>query len=636
MPTTTDIQLPPSPPQLPSSLCFLLDLGLLLCAEHGCCYTRTTIDRHLTEQHHVKGKAKKEILLWLDLILDRLQGASPTSAVLTSTGSIERLQHGSQPLDGLPTYSGYRCRSSSANELSPAWWDGDCGFLTTSLERLRKHQAKEHGIRGFEKRRRQVAKSISGQQVAEVQVQLPYEEVELQTLWTEKKCISYFIIAQEEKPANSKEVEIEATSLQARFHTAQQRQYDRYEQIEALEHASEATPWLRATGYHSHLAGLPVEQLALSYRLPDADASASEEGEEGKDEDEENRREAVLTLICSSVGRLLRQAHRLLEEDVGREERRLSRLGAKLLNTFRRAEMSQDPIRPLQNEMTKIDYIRTWQKLTCYYVRIGWQRMLCTEDRRQPFYPTEEQYDHFETAWTLAETSIRLRRRQRSSSKESGSGSRSRSRSGTRRRSKRKTCSKEVGAGRDRYGDVELDDAVLRAALSLIQHRLERRSFDSAIVSFAAVLAWDAGQRSWMKVGNYTKYLSQLIYDSQLLVLLHCLQQPAVQSGEEPLTDHLVAVRDRWLLNDTPGPVAELLGTRLLGLEIARNTVNQAQVRWQSDGETIIYADIQLGMDQLRGLIRSQLDMAEAVLLRDLCFGLEDVPNYALAELVDN
>ena len=119
MPTTTDIQLPPSLPQLPSSLCFLLDLGLLLCAEHGCCYTRTTIDRHLTEQHHVKGKAKKEILLWLDLILDRLQGASPTSAVLTSTGSIERLQHGSQPLDGLPTYSGYRCRSSSANELSP-------------------------------------------------------------------------------------------------------------------------------------------------------------------------------------------------------------------------------------------------------------------------------------------------------------------------------------------------------------------------------------------------------------------------------------------------------------------------------------------------------------------------------------
>ena len=39
---------------------------------------------------------------------------------------------------------------------------------------------------------------------------------------------------------------------------------------------------------------------------------------------------------------------------------------------------------------------------------------------------------------------------------------------------------------------VSLDHAVLLFAVELLQHRLLERKFDSAIVSFAAVLAWDA------------------------------------------------------------------------------------------------------------------------------------------------
>jgi len=39
----------------------------------------------------------------------------------------------------------------------------------------------------------------------------------------------------------------------------------------------------------------------------------------------------------------------ILLEDEGQEERRLSRLDTKLLNTFRRAKILQDPIILLQN-----------------------------------------------------------------------------------------------------------------------------------------------------------------------------------------------------------------------------------------------------------------------------------------------
>lgn len=114
------------------------------------------------------------------------------------------------------------------------------------------------------------------------------------------------------------------------------------------------------------------------------------------------------------------------------------------------------------------------------------------------------------------------------------------------------------------------------------------------------------------------------------------MKLPAVEDGTERLRDHLVELRDCWLLNDTQGPVAELLGTRLLGLEIARNTVNQAQVRWHADGETVLYQDVQLEMQQLRQLVQHELDAARALFLDELCLGLEHVPEYELGRLGDN
>jgi len=40
----------------------------------------------------------------------------------------------------------------------------------------------------------------------------------------------------------------------------------------------------------------------------------------------------------------------IMEDDVIHKNRRLNRLNAKLLNTFRGAKMSQDPIKPLQTK----------------------------------------------------------------------------------------------------------------------------------------------------------------------------------------------------------------------------------------------------------------------------------------------
>jgi len=168
----------------------------------------------------------------------------------------------------------------------------------------------------------------------------------------------------------------------------------------------------------------------------------------------------------------------------------------------------------------------------------------------------------------------------------------------------------------------EVDKVVLDLSMSLVQHRLTDRAFDSAIVSFAAMLAWDSTRQTWKGVNNYASYLSQLIYDGQIFILLHCLEITDSEGGRG-LSSYIVRIRDDWLLNDTPGPVAELSGTRLLGFEISRNTVNQAQVRWHSDEQTIVYKDIQLTTAQLQDLVAKELQAATDILERDLCFGLK-------------
>ena len=66
-----------------------------------------------------------------------------------------------------------------------------------------------------------------------------------------------------------------------------------------------------------------------------------------------------------------------------------------------------------------------------------------------------------------------------------------------------------------------LDQLNLTLGLSWIQHRLEDSSFDNAMLSFCAVLAWNSSRAAWRKdTGNHSSSLSQLIYVCQLFILL--------------------------------------------------------------------------------------------------------------------
>jgi hypothetical protein len=543
----------------------LLETGgewVVVCSQHGCCYVQDSLDSHLALLHKVPRKQRVEVLSGLKLAgLARSREAVPTPL------------DGCAPLKGLPIIQGYKCCKSG------------CGFISASSQNIAQHCRSKHG-QSMGPRGQRGSQQLLPKASCPIE---PYRQVSVQTLWTKKQHIAYFTVqeaAQDQAtPHRTPHRDSPYTDMwadvEARYQHAQDQQAKRQTTaLEAMEHVSELTPWLKGTGYASHLEGLPLDQIPQAYQLPDE-----------ADEPE-------LAAICAGIGRLLTKGIAVLDNDEGQEERQLSKVNAKLLNTFRGVEMSQDPIKPLQNSQSRKKYIQTWQKLLCYFYRVTQDGHLHRQGR-PPFQQTQEQLSSATTAWEQAG----------------------------------QVCLAEEVDEEEEHDP--LDQAVLHLSLSLIRHPLERRAFDSAMVSFAAMLAWDTAKKTWKDVNNYTSFLSQIIYDCQLVVLLYCLD--LVDRGRAgTLTSCLKEERDKWLLNDTSGPVAELSASRLLGFTIGKATVNQAQVRWHADKETIVFQEVQLHMDQLRELVGYELKGATAILEQDLCFGIEHIPVYCASSLVDN
>jgi superfamily II DNA helicase RecQ len=581
------------------------------------------ISRHLAEEHKVKPGLRRDLLQYM-------RSSESGIEIASSIEDVARPPDGLAPVAGLPIHDGFECTDRG----------GNCRrYLSISLPAMKRHCRVVHKASTGAKGRPPLGRSRDGGNnddccTTAAAGAAGYRRVKLQTLWTQKKHVDYFIVqpqvqaaaggrngGQGESQQRRKSIDgAAAEGLQARYTQVQKDRLEQYGTVQKLAHVSEDTPWLRATGYQAHLEGLDVEEFAPSYKLPVAED------------------EPVLSLICTSVGRVLRKSMDVLSKD-DPGDRQLSRLNAKLLNTFRRAEMSQDPIKPLQNKQTQESYIRTWQQLACYFARLASKKYL--SHRKKMFVATPEQLAAWERMAELAAGEVEVAAAAADGGAGAAAGGGSEEKSKGKKRQRVAWCERTEA---EQEMDGRLDGCALRFSMALIQQRLGGRAFDSPIISFAAITAWDVRQNAWMKVNYYTSRLSQLIYDGQLVVLQHCLGlverrgggEEAAAAGGADLTECLVDVRDKWLLNDTPGPIGELLSTRLLGRQISENTVEAAQLRWHADGETIVYKDVSLSMRDIRNLVRHELAAARAAFAQDLCFGLDGVPSYPVERIVDN
>ena len=286
---------------------------LAVCSQHGSCYTQHSLDSYLALSHKVRRKRRVELLLELC-----------ESGLATGREDVPLPLDGSAPLHGLPILHRYKCRKPG------------CRFISASSKNISRHCYTKHrqsqGPKGRKKKQQQPQLSSTP---------LPFEPVSIQTLWAQKQHINYFIVQEAMQDPVASHPNL-WTEIEARYQHAQDQQAKQQTtMLEAIEHVSELTPWLKSTGYASHLEGLLLDQIAQAYQLPD-------KGDKPE-----------LAAICVSVSRLLQKGMAVLDNDEEQEERRLSKVNAKLLNTFRGAEISQDPIKPLQNSQSRQKYIQT-------------------------------------------------------------------------------------------------------------------------------------------------------------------------------------------------------------------------------------------------------------------------------------
>ncbi len=148
----------PTQSPIPPFLEFLPQCRVILCRGHACCFTLSSIERHLRNIYYLESCLEKAGRMHLDAI-QTLDVAFDQTAVRIPLETASRI-------NGLEVFSGYRCDHPT------------CDFICVSVHVARGH-CKTHGwhIRRGQK------KSVS------------YTKVFFQKLLKQRTRLSYFVVA---------------------------------------------------------------------------------------------------------------------------------------------------------------------------------------------------------------------------------------------------------------------------------------------------------------------------------------------------------------------------------------------------------------------------------------------------------
>lgn len=114
---------------LPPYLEFIPQCLVILCHEHGRCFTRRGIVVHLEQDHNTSSEAKDRVhktACELNVVKGK-PNARPSASIVT-------------PIPGLEIFAGYQCA-----------YDHNCGWLTRDKSIFRQHLGAEHGLYGSDR-----------------------------------------------------------------------------------------------------------------------------------------------------------------------------------------------------------------------------------------------------------------------------------------------------------------------------------------------------------------------------------------------------------------------------------------------------------------------------------------------------
>jgi superfamily II DNA helicase RecQ len=351
------------------------------------------------------------------------------------------------------------------------------------------------------------------------------------------------------------------------------------------EHRSAVLPWLRETGVVDHLAGLQKHEIKAATARPSPGEHES------------------LERIVQVTDSILREAHSWCFDG---PECMLTWPCRVILSRFQSPQSeSLGKIRPF-DPYKEPGTLKTYFGLACralaYFDRVaagsGYFFTVENEDVIRPedvMEPTEEQLDTWKQVHALARSSILD------------------------------------------DSDVHIDR--LKAKLIdfwmlLVRHQTGSRRYKSPLLSFCAMLSIKPSTQSWLEPGNFNSHLSAIIWVVQLLLFFDSARKEKL--GEGDTLAHVRQQSERCLQQTVETPMGEILRWRLLLFRVSKDTVGEHEALWDEEEQVLTYESVELHMDDIPKLLRSEYRDCQTLLYEDLMFGVKGIYHMSAWSLKDS
>jgi superfamily II DNA helicase RecQ len=479
----------------------------------------------------------------------------------------------------------------------PVYHDGlqcsECLYINRSIKRIRDHCREEHG---WEEQRQPARGRQPGTQPM-------WRMVSCQKLHRGNKLSRLFPISAVEvapHPDNSADVDVShAIGLSLSQAAAQLEELEKKNNatIQADTDRYDFSEWLNRAGWARHLKGLKRNWLLEMARKPTS-------------------RECRLFNVCWAARMIIWKAQQASKASV---------VGMPAMMYINRRELgnttNEKPLNTQQTGKTMVKYSNVWLEIIAYVWRTHELPVVKPSDskgevegKRPPYHFSARQYMCIERMKMAAGHDREEDWLDGIVSDDDGDG--------------------DDDDRLDEEQEEALEGHVLQFMLSLLDHVLGDSEYKSALISGMAVLGISA-ESGWLDPLVYTPKQSAIVSIARMLVLYRStqLRQAEVDRlvregwGVEDAVDmappHFEFVQDmakRFMTlteyNGKPTPMDSILRLRAFGFKIRFTTNAEGVVDWA--GDTLLYANIQFSMPQLRSMIHGMMASARQQILSDL------------------
>jgi superfamily II DNA helicase RecQ len=508
-------------------------------------------------------------------------------------------------IQGFPLYDdGFRCQGEDGEQ-------GQCEYICRTPRGIQQHCRDIHQWvndrgRGGNVRKKNRQRSN----------EMWEEHVSCQRFFRVSQWSRYFQVAKQAERSEEQESIISRGTKILNLRLREIEEHERRKEVEADSHRYVANPWLKRAGWAQHLHRFDHEQLVMLIE-PAQKVSGEGEGDEVED---------GLWEACQVTRRLIHKAHRICQPQ---------HVGLAALEYVNRRETGQKsnekPLYADQMKKTIKKYSGHWVKVLCYIWRT-YQR-----SHRPTYVLTSRQ-----------SRGINLMKQVIQDCRDPGSDKDGESQPRPDARTRKQ----------------QIEEACLEFWLSLLDHPLKDREYDSALVSGLAVLGVETEGGEWKSALNFTPILSAFVTVARMLVVYQASQQRkekvqylrqqgcGEQEAKEEAPSHVALVRDmvhRFMTlteyGGEPTPVNWMLRLRTYGLTIRFNTAEAGIISW--DRDEIHLGHIHFSMARLRCMVHGLVETTRQELWRDLLLldidehgqireGTTAIPRFKLDQLRDN